>query len=78
MKKFNKLIALAAAVAVTSLPFSLSAQGSNYAYGNGYQEYRTAPNTAAAWVFGGVALAAIIAVAVQNSQNNHNHSHCGG
>jgi hypothetical protein len=74
MKTFNKYILLTAAVAVTCLPFNLSAQGSNYTYGNGYQEYRTAPNTVAAWIFGGAALAAIIAVALQNSQNNHSHN----
>jgi hypothetical protein len=78
MKMLKKLTASALLLAFVSAPISLSAQDARYSYGNGYNEYRTAPNYAAAWVFGGAALLAIIVVAIQNSVSEHSHSHCSG
>lgn len=52
-------------------------RGADYTYtgGRGYCEYRTCPNIAPAIALGIVALAAIIAVALQNTQCTHGHCH---
>lgn len=77
MKAFKKFIALGTAVALLGSPLAHAQQDadSTYTYGNGYQEYRTAPNLAPAIALGAIALVAIIAVAVQNGNNDHNHCH---
>lgn len=74
MKAYKKFIALAAAVAMMGAPLA-HGQDSTYMGGNGYQEYRTAPNLAGGIALGAIALVAIIAVAVQNSNNDHSHCH---
>ncbi|NGX57816.1 MAG: hypothetical protein K940chlam3_00712 [Chlamydiae bacterium] len=54
---------------------SLGAEDYTYCGGRGYSEYRTCPNLAPGIALGAIALAAIIAVAVQNSNNEHGHCH---
>lgn len=51
----------------------LTAADYTYVGGRGYSQYRTAPNLAPGIALGIVALAAIIAVAVQNTSNAHGH-----
>ncbi len=75
MKMFKKLIGLAVAVAMLSTSAGANAQDFYYAGGNGYEDYRQAPSLAPAIALGAIALVAIIAVAVQNSSNDHGHSH---
>lgn len=65
---------VALALLITSTT-SLSAEDFTYCGGRGYTEYRTAPNLAPGIALGVIALAAIIAVAVQNSNNEHGHCH---
>lgn len=73
MKAYKKVMALVVAVAM--MGSTLNAQDSTYTGGNGYQEYRTAPALAPAIALGAIALVAIIAVAVQNGNNDHGHCH---
>lgn len=53
----------------------LNAEDYTYTGGRGYTQYRTCPNLAPGIALGVIALAAIIAVAVQNSNNEHGHCH---
>lgn len=73
-KKFVASVALAAMLVTTS-----GANASSCCYedlgGCGYDECRRAPCIAPAVALGAIALAAIIAVAVQNSSCS-GHSHC--
>lgn len=73
MYYFKKIINTVATISFLATPFTLKAADSTYTYGNGYCEYRTVPHTCAAWVFGAAGIAAIIAIAVQNSKNEHTH-----
>ena len=50
-------------------------QYQEYAGGGGYVESRSAPSLAPAIALGAIALVAIIAVAVQNSNTKHGHCH---
>ncbi len=71
----KKLIATFAilALSVSNTP-KLEAQ-SCYTGGCGYQECRQCPCLTPAIALGAIALVAIIAVAVQNSNNKHSHCH---
>jgi adenosylcobinamide amidohydrolase len=77
MKGLKKWVALATAAAMMTSSSHLAAQPVEefYTAGDGYTEYRTTPSLAPAIALGAIALAAIIAVALQNSSNNHGHSH---
>lgn len=76
MKAFKKWVALATAVAMMSSASGLNAQDVAYTGGNGYNEYRSTPQLAPAIALGIIALVAIIAVCVQNSNNSsHEHIH---
>ena len=72
MKAYKKIIALAAAVAMMSSTLS-----SKIAYTGEtvIKNIATAPALAPAIALGAIALAAIIAVAVQNGSNDHGHCH---
>lgn len=75
MKMLKKLILGAMASAMFfSHTSSLEAQ-SVYTGGCGYQECRSCPSLTPAIALGAVALVAIIAVAVQNTNNKHGHCH---
>lgn len=75
MNTFKKL---ATVLAATAMVLSTGVNAGEY-YDNcggcGYQECRRAPCIAPCVALGAIALAAIIAVAVQNSSCNHSHSH---
>lgn len=76
MSQFKKrFIAFATLVAMTLSTVTVSAAESTYVGGRGYQEYRTAPNLASGIALGVIATAAIVAVALQNSTNEHSHAH---
>lgn len=75
MKNLKKSLTLVLATALlASNTSSLEAQTA-YTGGSGYQEMRTAPSLTAGIALGAVALVAIIAVAVQNTNNKHGHAH---
>lgn len=75
MFSFKKFTALATAAILLSTNISaLSAQEYVYTGGNGYIEYRSVPSITPKVALTAVALAAIIVVALQNS-NEHGHSH---
>ena len=75
MKTIKKMVSLAIATAVfCSNPSPLEAQAC-YTGGCGYQECRTCPSMTPAIALGAVALVAIIAVAVQNTNTKHGHCH---
>lgn len=73
MDKLKKLISL---LALSAMIFTNSAQSAEY-YDNcggcGYEECRRAPCIAPCVALGAIAIAAIIAVAVQNSTCHHSH-----
>lgn len=73
MNKFKKLVSL---LALSAMVFANSAHSTEY-YDNcggcGYEECRRAPCIAPAVALGAIALAAIIAVALQNSSCHHGH-----
>jgi ABC-type spermidine/putrescine transport system permease subunit II len=72
----TKFIALLTVVAMLfSTTGTLGAADYTYCGGKGYCDYRTAPNLAPGIALGIIALAAIIAVAVQNSNNDHAQCH---
>jgi len=72
----NRLIGtLIACAMLFSSAASLEAEDYTYCGGRGYTEYRTCPNLAPGIALGVIALAAIIAVAVQNTNNEHGHCH---
>ncbi len=72
----TKFIALLTAVAMLfSTTGMLGAADYTYCGGRGYCDYRTAPNLAPGIALGIIALAAIIAVAIQNTNNEHGHCH---
>ena len=73
MKSLKKWIA--GGILATTLASSAGLSAQYYTGGYGYQQSRTAPALAPAIALGAIALAAIIAVAVQNSENSHGH--CG-
>jgi len=81
MKKLNKMIALALAVAMMGSATGHAQQYSQEPYaesmgGNGYMESRRSPYLAPAVALGTIALVAIIAVAVNNSSHSsHSHGH---
>lgn len=72
----KKMIAMLTVIALLC-PFANQGYAANASYcgGNCYQECRTAPCIAPAVALGVIALAAIIAVAVQKSNNEHGHCH---
>lgn len=71
----TKIITLLILVAmIFSQGASLGAADYTYCGGRGYCDYRTAPNLAPGIALGIIALAAIIAVAIQNT--NQQHGHC--
>lgn len=76
MKRFLKK--LVAATALTAMIVSSSASADEVCYdtcgGCGYEECRRAPCIAPCVALGAIALAAIIAVAIQNSSCNHSHN----
>lgn len=74
MKKFLKKIC--AVLTLTAMVTSGSAHANdcyNDAGGCGYQECRRAPCIAPCIALGAIALAAIIAIAIQNSSCDHGH-----
>jgi hypothetical protein len=75
MKFLRRLVA---ATVVSAMVMSTSVNAAEY-YDNcggcGYEECRRAPCIAPCVALGVIALAAIIAVAVQNSSCDHSHSH---
>ena len=76
MNSWKKWITIAASVALFSLPMTQVEAAScdyDYACGQCYQECRSAPQIAPAIVLGAVVIAAVVAVAVQNSQSSHAH-----
>lgn len=77
MKALKKLIvsAVMAAMIVTTSGAN-AAPCYEQAGGCGYEECRRAPCIAPAVALGAIALAAIIAVAIQNSNCGHSHSNC--
>lgn len=77
MKTLKRLVAVAAAVAMlgTSAKGFAIDQYQEYAGGAGFIESCNAPRLAPAIGLGAIALIAIIAVAVQNANNDHGHSH---
>jgi len=70
----KRLVALVASSAMVFSASSVSGQDYTYVNGQGYQEYRTSPNLAPGIALGLITLAAIIAVSIQNSTNDHSHS----
>ncbi|MCB1148934.1 MAG: hypothetical protein KDK48_02115 [Chlamydiia bacterium] len=70
-----KLIGLLTLVSVVASPSIANAADYTYCGGRGYTQYRTCPNLAPGVALGIIALAAIIAVAVQNTNNEHGHCH---
>lgn len=80
MAGFKKLIALTVATALFGL-LTARAEAATYstdASGCGYEECRTAPALAPYIAVGAIALAAVVAVAVQNSHagsTRSSHSH---
>lgn len=77
MRSFKKLVGLATAVVMLSASakgFAID-QYQEYAGGAGYLESSNAPRLAPAIGLGAIALIAIIAVAVQNANNDHGHTH---
>lgn len=62
------------AITLCSRVGSLEAQAC-YTGGCGYQECRTCPSMTPAIALGAIALVAIIAVAVQNTNQKHGHCH---
>lgn len=79
MKFFKKSVALATFVAmIAASAHNLSAQEYMTDTGGcGYQECRRVPSLAPAIALGTIAIIAIVAVCVQNSQHHH-HSHSHG
>ena len=77
MKTLKKFIALATLLAMFGSSTGLSAQQyTTDTGGYGYEQGRRTPSLAPAIALGTIALAAIIAVAVQNSSHGgHGHSH---
>lgn len=74
MKKLKKWMIIVCALAITAGSIEgYSAEDVMYTGGNGYTECRTVPAVGAALVFGAIAVGAIVAVALQNSSNNHGH-----
>lgn len=78
MKTIKKMVALFAAIAMlgTATNKLEAATYSTDAGGCGYEECRTAPCLSAAIALGTIAAAAIIAVAIQNSNGKGHHGHC--
>lgn len=76
MKMFKKLVALAtlAALIATSAHNLTAQEYRTDCGGYGYEQCRRVPSLAPAIALGTIALVAIIAVAVQNS-NHHGHHH---
>ncbi len=77
IRKFSALIALF----IFFGSFTQSLHGEQYCSeiaGCGYEECRSAPCVTPAIALGAIALVAIIAVALQNSEGGscHGHSHC--
>lgn len=71
MKNLKKWIA---ATVIASTLFSFTgAHSATYVGGCGYQQCRQAPALAPAIALGAIAIAAIVAVAVQNSKHGHCH-----
>lgn len=73
LKKFITLSLLTALFSAQT--HSLHADETVYEGGCGYQRCRECPSLTPAIALGAVALVAIIAVAVQNSNNKHGHCH---
>ena len=72
----KKLIGYAAVIVMTATGTArLGASDYTYTGGCCYQECRTAPSLAPGIALGAIALAAIIAIAVQNANNDHSHCH---
>jgi hypothetical protein len=75
MKTMKRCIALATAVALFGSASGSATQYQEYAGGHGYLESRAAPNLAPGIALGALALAAIVALAIVNSNESHGHSH---
>ncbi|MEM1283253.1 MAG: hypothetical protein AAGG81_06840 [Chlamydiota bacterium] len=75
MKRLMKKLVAATALAAMVVSSSASAdQCYDTCGGCGYEECRRAPCIAPCVALGAIALAAIIAVAIQNSSCDHNHN----
>lgn len=72
---YKKFIATFAACALFAGHTQTVQAESCYTGGCGYQECRQCPCLTPAIALGAIALVAIIAVAVQNSNNKHAHCH---
>lgn len=77
MKVLKKMVALAAVLAMFgSSAGKLEAQEYITDMGGyGYEDSRRAPSIAPAVALGTIAIAAIIAVALQNTSHGHGHAH---
>jgi len=77
MKKLKKSVVLATVIAMlTASSSSLQADCCAPDPGCGYEECRRAPQIGPAIALGAIVIAAIIAVAIQNSSHSgHGHSH---
>lgn len=75
MKTMKRMVALATAVFMLgNATNGFADQYTQYSGGAGYLESSDAPSLAPAIALGAIALVAIIAVAVQNSNDHHGHS----
>jgi len=75
MKQLKKLITLSLLTTLFSAHTKLAADECVYQSGCGYRTCRECPSLTPAIALGAVTLVAIIAVAVQNSNNKHGHCH---
>lgn len=75
MKLIKKLVAASAVAAMLASGSVNANQCYDTCGGCGYEECRRAPCIAPCVALGAIALAAIIAVAVQNSSCDHSHSY---
>jgi len=75
MKKLKKFVTLSLLTSLFAANAQLSADECVYQSGCGYKTCRECPSLTPAIALGAVTLVAIIAVAVQNSNNKHGHCH---
>jgi hypothetical protein len=76
MKSFHKCISLfAVAALLMGSTRNLEAESCYYTGGCAYKEASCCPSLTPAIALGAIALVAIVAVAVQDSKNEHNHCH---
>ena len=78
MKILNKIAATSLLITMISTSCLHSAEYCTEVAGCGYEECKSAPCLTPAIALGAIALVAIVAVAIQNSDKGHchGHSHC--